>query len=250
MKRRLFNILAAVSGAMAFGLLMMWATGSGPEREGICLRRGAIHWHLYYSGYSAWFVYGGYRIAERSVAVAVPVPLLALPLVVLPAWWFVLEYRRGRWSQTPARGPWRRRLFPILFAHWTASYATYVLWWIVDEVSPWTMGYVPNLPGQRLVDSPLWIALVLPTMSLRALMDDTFARGAAPDLVCFWLSYLLILGAILAFFIVPARRRHRVAHWRALGLCLTCGYDLRASSERCPECGTPIPADLARRPMT
>ena len=50
----------------------------------------------------------------------------------------------------------------------------------------------------------------------------------------------------LAFALAPAfclwqTRRHFKARRRlALNLCPTCGYDLRASSERCPECGSVI----------
>jgi hypothetical protein len=51
--------------------------------------------------------------------------------------------------------------------------------------------------------------------------------------------FLLILTAL-----VPALAIWRRAHGRKRdpNLCATCGYDLRASTERCPECVTPIAA--------
>ena len=51
-----------------------------------------------------------------------------------------------------------------------------------------------------------------------------------------------LAGVLPAFSLVGLVRRSR--RGRA-GLCRNCGYDLRASTERCPECGEPVSAGAA-----
>ena len=50
---------------------------------------------------------------------------------------------------------------------------------------------------------------------------------------------LLLPGARIAVILL---RRRRQRHRHLNQLCLHCGYDLRASTDRCPECGEPIVA--------
>lgn len=58
--------------------------------------------------------------------------------------------------------------------------------------------------------------------------------------VPYWSAALLSVGLPVAWAVEWARRRRRRI---AAGRCAVCGYDLRASPQRCPECGTPVIPD-------
>jgi hypothetical protein len=58
-------------------------------------------------------------------------------------------------------------------------------------------------------------------------------------------------GVLLAARVASVRQRRRRVR---MGVCPTCGYDLRATSGRCPECGAKVPTRstevIAERPVT
>jgi hypothetical protein len=63
--------------------------------------------------------------------------------------------------------------------------------------------------------------------------------------ISYWLLAAIASAIpILRFFQMRRAklRQRRIAH----GLCGSCGYDLRASPDCCPECGTPSPQPAAR----
>ena len=54
-----------------------------------------------------------------------------------------------------------------------------------------------------------------------------------------WLG-AVAAGVMPALWLRQSWQRRRQRFRERHGLCLTCGYDLRATPERCPECGTPV----------
>lgn len=56
----------------------------------------------------------------------------------------------------------------------------------------------------------------------------------------YWMWVLLTATLPVIYFGSAFLKARRLKIRRRDGLCLNCGYDLRASKERCPECGTPV----------
>jgi hypothetical protein len=57
----------------------------------------------------------------------------------------------------------------------------------------------------------------------------------------YW-SIMAVMTPALALSWFLHTRQVRRRRWLSRGCCVRCGYDLRASSDTCPECGTPVPA--------
>ena len=82
--------------------------------------------------------------------------------------------------------------------------------------------------------------------------DDVHVAGdllgwgvAAPHWV-----FALFLCSVPAWWILVRMTRREERIRVEEGLCRSCGYDIRASDGRCPECGEPLPPLALRRPTT
>jgi hypothetical protein len=70
-----------------------------------------------------------------------------------------------------------------------------------------------------------------PTMSAIAPWLLTYPYDAW--VVPYWAAFVVVSLPLVRGAFVVARRRHRRRH----GRCVRCGYDLRETPQRCPECG-------------
>lgn len=100
----------------------------------------------------------------------------------------------------------------------------------VEDWSPATMGRGAR-PGFRVARSTFHPS-TLRYFSLR--VERVEHQREYHISVGLWVPALICLSGLYFSFLHGRRRRRRLK----LGLCLKCGYDLRASTDRCSECGT------------
>jgi hypothetical protein len=87
--------------------------------------------------------------------------------------------------------------------------------------------------GTRGVTVLVYYLLILP------LAVPVFSGTGNAGLVCTFLTLMpvgIIIGLRSAFMAPAAESRRRFPE----GHCQKCGYDLRATPDRCPECGSPV----------
>jgi hypothetical protein len=158
------------------------------------------------------FILGTYDIASPPRVVATPAVGGAQSSIVTGPW------SDGR-MYTIAEPAWHSDMYASIRSDWRLR------------------SYRPN-ERIRWPSAPFGIAHRLDTWG----QSGSWAESCRVIVIKYWLLLTITGIPPFLFLVVPFVRR---LHRKRRGLCSVCAYDLRATPDRCPECGTPVPAGFS-----
>lgn len=205
MKRRLFSLLSGLSLLLFVAAAGMWAR-SGYHCDSLTVTAGGVERSLYSQWHSLYYAFASDAVGGRGMAYGHASIDRAPGTSPLGDFGFTSNGR------VYVSVPW------LFFA--VIGVPAPVLWAVRSGVPRWTR-HVP------------WVAI-----NAFAVAEAVSSGNFGEIFIC---SLLLApVGAVVLLFVVDVGRhawkyagtpRYRYGH------CPTCGYDLRATPGRCPECG-------------
>lgn len=184
------------------------------------------------------------------------VSLVLLPLITLLVWWS--STGGAAWLQVQAqqvsptqittvrmgRGLYFENSYCIVSFSWAASYWGKSDTWYVADRPEWKRSFYvgPRLTNEISRDDELRREVRMGNgfnrFGIVAAWQHVTARHGFNRGIAVRTPWLFVVPAILISSLIPsvwiASRRAKL---QSRGLCPACGYDLRATPDRCPECG-------------
>ncbi len=167
-------------------------------------------------------------IAASAMAMLLTVSAFTL-LVELPNWWEPILDSAGEW------GPWGLLIIWVpMLALWGVWAWIFFVYWRQGDRYTQLGRMIRGLVAGSLVEALVAVPVHVWVMRHR---DCYCARGTYTTLVISGTVLLWAFGP--GIILLYMREKYRRA--QLFPICTKCGYDLRASTGVCPECGTPIP---------